>query len=207
MPKVIDLVDDAAPIDDDAAEIVDDDGKVPCPECGNRFKPSGLNRHITVTHGAGQKQRTASGTGGSKRSVSIANAGMQFQQGASLFVSMACQRCATCLYQDAEKDWKAIDEFCQSRPKLRKQVQDMLTMSDAIMLAGALMGTAQKMIAHHSIGERFAFGVANTGMDDDHSGHSPASEMAAFMMGIPEDERNRLVNEALASMANTNGTD
>jgi hypothetical protein len=205
MPVVIEK--DAPPLDDNDDSIVDDDGKVPCPECGNRFKSSGLNRHITVTHGAGQKQRTASGTGTSKRSVSIANAGMQFQQGVALFVSMACQQCATCLYQDAEKDWVAIDEFCNSRPKLRKQVQDMLTMSDAIMLAGALMGTAQKMVSHHSIGAKLPFGIAGNSNSEHDDGHNPASDMAKFMMGIPEDERNRLVNEALASMASTNGSD
>lgn len=197
---------DDTPFDPDkdkenGADDTNDDGKVPCPECGNRYMPGGLKRHITVSHGNGQVAN-APKSGGTKRGIDIAVTGKKFQQSASLLVAMACTKCATILYNDAENDWQAISEFCSDRPKLRKQVQDMLSISDFMLLIGALGGTAQKMVAHHSIGAKLPFGFANE--DGPHDGHDPKADMAAFIMAIPEEERNALINEALNNYASAN---
>jgi hypothetical protein len=176
-------------------------GKVACPECGNYFVERGLKRHITVTHGAGQKTRATSSPVTKSRGISIAETGKQFQQSASLLVAMACKQCATILYQDAEHDWQAIDEFCSDRPKLRKQVQSMLSVSDFMLLIGALGNTAQKMVGHHSIGKNLPWGVDIT--ESDHNGHDPKASMAEFLMAIPEEDRNAMMNEALRTYAAT----
>lgn len=206
MPETIELDETPfAPEGADPTAAPDDDGKVECPECGGRYKPSGINRHITVSHGGGPNSGGTGTRGKQKRGVNIAEAGAQFQIGVSMVVSMACRQCATILYQDAQKDWDAIDKFCSDRPQLRKQMQTFLTYSDFMMLLGAIAPTAQKMVGHHSIGERLHFGIDPSYMSDEHSGHNPMDEMAAFMMGIPEDERNQIINQAFAAMAERNG--
>lgn len=205
MPETLELDDapfggDTAPTDDANA------GKVACPECGNYFKSSGIKRHITVSHGDGQ--RSSSGNEPrkpQKRGISIADTGAKFQKSAALLVSMACKNCASILMMDAEQDWLAIDQFCADRPKLRKQVQDMLSISDFMLLVGALGGTAQKMVAHHSIGKNLPFGLMDFDIPTDHNGHDPKASMAEFLMAIPEEERNQMLNDALRTYANANG--
>lgn len=182
----------------DGVNVEVEDGKVPCPICQKGFKPSGLNRHITVTHGEGQKPRgSSSTTTGNRRSVSISDTGKKFQQSISLLVAMACKDCATVLFNDAESDWKAIDEFCQSRPKLRKQVQDMLSLSDFMLLVGALGGTAQRMAAHHSIGKRLPFGYQQGSDDNDHESHDKMQQMAQWMQAMDPSARSDLIDNAL----------
>lgn len=200
MSAEFDLDDTPFDADKDSNIVVDDDGKVSCPECQGRFKPSGLNRHITVTHGGtgAVSKPKKDANSGNKRGINIASTGAEFQRGVSLLVSMACSQCATALYQDAEKDWLAINEFCLSRPKLAKQVRDMLSVSDFMLLVGALGGTAQKMLSHHAIGNKLPMGMNGS----EHTQHNTQQAMAEFMLAIPVDERTKLIEQALSMAAN-----
>lgn len=186
---------------------VEDDGKVACPECGGRYKPGGIKRHITVAHGGTGMDVPGDDKPPAGRRGSIAEKGAQFQRSASFLVSMACSRCGTVLYEDAKDDWSAIDDFCQGKPQLRKQVLAFLNSADFILLVGALGTTTRKMIGHHSIGQRLSFGavpmgpISENGSEAEHSTHDPLVEMAKFMQGLPEDELNTILQTAISQMA------
>lgn len=190
--------DDAPLAPDDEAQ--EDDGKVECPECGQRYKTGGIKRHLTVAHGADPATKT---TGKRHSGIIIQETGAEFQRTASILVALACKDCGRALYEDADKDWRAIDRYCENRPSLRKQVIKALQWSDFVLLMGAFMSTAQKMMAHHSIGEKFSFAGAPSS-NGDHATHDPMANMAAFLQAIPEDERNRMINEALTQYQNVN---
>lgn len=174
------------------------DGKVECPECGNRLTPGGLQRHITVAHRGGVPDPKPSTTT-QKAKVDIASRWIQFQNGAAMLVSLACTQCAQVLASDAEKDAIALAEFCANRPKVRKQVEDLLTGSDFMILLAAFGGTARDMIKHHSIGQRLP--IATVG-DHGSNGHQSAEQrMAAFMMSMPPAQRNAIIDQAFSAAA------
>jgi uncharacterized C2H2 Zn-finger protein len=197
MPEVllVDEMPDADPGDlgSDVAE-----GTVPCPECGDYFKSRGLSRHLNSAHGIEPARKQASGTGKSK-TPALATQWAEFQRGAALLISFACTGCAGVLVEDAEVDGIAIAAFCETRPKLRKQIQQALAGMDVMILVGALGGTAKKMVSHHSIGARIGLG------GEGHS-HSPVQgsaeqKMMAFLTQMPEDSRNQLLNQVFSGMA------
>lgn len=193
---------DEPPSSHDAAPIEIEDGKVACPECGKPFKPGGLQRHITVVHGKEEGTSTSGPAKRGKRGTIISETGAQFQRTVSVFVAFACKDCALVLYSDADKDWIAIDNYCERRPNLRKQVVRALELSDVMILLGVFMGTAQKMVAHHSLGDRLSFGVAPTASDADHAQHNGSMQnMAQFLQAMSEEDRNEMINGALAQMA------
>ncbi len=204
MPKTVDL-DDESPQADDTPLDIDDDGKVPCPECQDRFKPAGLKRHLTVTHGyEPSSNNSGRDSGGNKRrGFSIAESGAQLQRGASLLVAMACKDCAIVLYQDASKDWRAIDEFCEHRPKIKKSVIAALQGADILILLTVFVGTAQAMASHHSIGKHFAgLGVISADPPaNGHSKHDPMQNMAQFLEAMDPDERNQILDQAIKAAA------
>lgn len=174
------------------------DGKVECPECGNRLTPGGLQRHITVAHRGGIPDPKPSPVS-QRAKIDIAARWIQFQNGVAMLVSLACTECAKVLASDAEKDAIALAEFCANRPKVRKQVEDLLTGSDFMILLAAFGGTARDMIKHHSLGQRLPI-VANT--EHQSNGHqSPQERMAAFMMSMPPEQRNAIIDQAFTAAA------
>lgn len=178
----------------------EDDGKVQCPECPNRYKSSGLQRHITMAHRDGISDNTGASNNTRKQPKSsqvIETRWADFQRGAALLVSLACSQCAAALSEDAEKDAKALAQFCEHKPKLRKQVEDFLSTADFLLLVGAFGGTAQKMVAHHSIGKRIPglTPVENT----DHGNHSPADKAMAFMEQMPAEARHQMMDQVFAA--------
>lgn len=186
---------------DDDTEGLDSDipaGAVPCPECGEYFKSRGLSRHMSSAHGIEPERRQS--TGGNKvKAGAFATQWAEFQRGAALIVSFACSGCAAVLMEDAVADGVAIASFCETRPKLRKQVQQALSGMDVMILVGALGGTARKMVAHHSIGARL-------GLASESHTHAPVSgsaeqKMMAFLAQMPEAERNLLLNDVFGAMA------
>src|SRR5450759_1124278 len=67
-------------------------GRVACPECGKTFLPTGIKRHITMSHRGG-----VSDTGGTKtpkQVVDLATRWAEFQRGSALLISFACGQCA-----------------------------------------------------------------------------------------------------------------
>jgi hypothetical protein len=193
MPEMVQLDDipDVEPGDFSA-----EDGRVPCPECTLTFKPSGIKRHITMTHRGGISDgvpTTSTATKGTKSPV-LASRWKDFQLGAALLVSLACADCAKALSEDAEKDGEALAAFCISRPKLRKQIEQFLATADFMLLVGAFGGTAQKMISHHSIAKKLPFGVAT---NPEHSANDPAQRMMQFMGSMPEEQRHKIFDQAL----------
>jgi hypothetical protein len=177
-------------------------GKVQCPECERLFLPTGLKRHITMAHRDGVSDSSSSPKKASKVVVDISDRWAQFQRGAALMVAFACSDCAAILVEDANEDGRAIAEFCSHRPKLRKNLETFLNASDAMILIGALGGTAKKMMEHHSIGQKIGLSAINP----EHMGHGNGMEgIAQFMQQLSEEDRNALLNDAFASMAATNG--
>lgn len=175
----------------------EDDGKVQCPECPNRYKSSGLQRHITMAHRDGISDSAASPNRANKpkSTMVIQTRWAEFQRGAALLVSLACSQCAAVLSEDAEKDAIALAHFCEHKPKLRKQVEQFLSTADFMLLLGAFGGTAQKMVAHHSIGKRIpgVLPVENT----DH-GHNPMEKAMAFMDQMPPEARHQMMDNVFA---------
>ena len=120
---------------------------------------------------------------------------------------MACKDCAIVLYKDAQKDWKAIDDFCEHRPKLKKQVIGALQGADLLILLSVFTGTAQSMLSHHSIGKRFSIGVMDLDQPEnpEHSQHSKGDamqNMAQFLEAMDPEERNVILNQAVTMAAN-----
>jgi uncharacterized C2H2 Zn-finger protein len=199
MPVLVDEMPDAGPDDDLDADIPA--GAVPCPECGDYFKSRGLSRHLNSAHGIEPVRKQSTGATTKVKGAALALQWAEFQRGAALFVSFACTACAAVLVEDADTDGVAIAAFCESRPKLRKQIQQALGGMDVMILVGALGGTARKMIAHHAIGARF-------GMGDGHS-HTPVEggaqeKLLGFLSQMPEDSRNALLNQVFNTVASTN---
>lgn len=187
-------LDDPPTADADEQEAVD--GKIQCPECDRTFKPNGLQRHITMVHRGGVGT-TGSGANKPSRSTAlIETRWADFQRGVALLVSLACTQCAAALSEDANTDAIALAQYCSNKPKLKKQVEDFLTTADFLLLVGAFGGTAQKMLAHHSIGKRIP-GIAPVTNTDEHSGHDPAARMMDFMAAMPEEQRNQIMNRAM----------
>jgi hypothetical protein len=193
MPDAEPFVSVAEPTFTDGA---DDLGKVQCPECDKSFLPAGIKRHITMAHRGGISDGpTATKTSKPKSVVDIANRWAEFQRGAALMVSLACSQCAGVLVADAVTDGNAIAAFCSRKPKLKKQLETFLDSSDIIILVGALAGTAQKMAAHHSIGQRIGLGSTSTEADHTHPEGSMQNIMD-FMQNMDPDMRNELINSA-----------
>jgi hypothetical protein len=179
----------------------DGDGKVACPECDLRFMPTGIKRHITMTHRGGVSDgpsdpKTPKGT----KSPVLATRWKDFQLGAALLVSLACADCAKALSEDAEKDGEALAAFCISRPKLRKQIEQFLATADFMLLVGAFGGTAQKMISHHSIAKKMPLGMVKP-TNAEHGAHDPMQRMASFMSSMPEEQRHKIFDQALGQYA------
>lgn len=198
MPEVL-LIDDM-PTPEPGEELDSDvpAGSVPCPECGEYFKPRGLSRHLNSAHGIEPERKQSSG--GKAKTPALATQWAEFQRGASLFVSFACTACAAVLMEDAETDGIAIANFCDTRPKLRKQLQQAMGSMDVMILVGALGGTARKMVAHHSIGARLGMGAPQ------HT-HEPVmggaeAKVMGFLTQLPEEDRNALLNQVFAAQAN-----
>jgi hypothetical protein len=200
MPETF-LLDDP-PTDDATATSADEDGRVQCPECTLTFKPSGIKRHITMSHRGGvsdsPSSTSSSAKGIPKGGDRLAERWAQFQVGIAMPVSLACTQCGLALAEDAEVDGKAIATFCVNKPKLKKQIDDFLASTDFIMLIGALGGTAKKMVSHHSIAKKLPFGASGIAVEPnpEHQGHNPTERMMAFMGGLPEEQRNQMMNEA-----------
>lgn len=195
-PVALDEIPEAEPLfgGDDAI-----DGRVQCPECDKTFKPSGLKRHITMTHRDGVSDTPSAGSKGkSKVTIDVAQRWAEFQRGSALLISFACSQCAAVLVADAQTDGDAIAAFCTNRPKLRKNVEKFLDTSDMLILVGTLGGTARAMASHHSIGQRI-------GLPDESNHSHDASGMqgvAQFMQSMSEEDRNAIIEGALATMAN-----
>ena len=153
-----------------------------------------------MTHrgGVSDSPTRSSGSKGSKVVIDVAERWAQFQRGAALMVSFACSQCASVLVTDADKDGKAIAEFCVNRPKLRKNVEKFLDTSDMLILVGTLGETARTMASHHDIGKRI--GLAPT----EHTGHdeSGMQGVAAFMASMSEEDRHAILDQAINHMAN-----
>ena len=194
-PLALDELPEAEPLFGEPA-----DGKVQCPECDKSFIPSGLKRHITMSHRGGVSDSAggSTGKGKSKVVIDVAERWAQFQRGAALMVSFACSQCASVLVTDADKDGKAIAEFCVNRPKLRKNVEKFLDTSDMLILVGTLGETARTMASHHDIGRKI--GLADT---SEHMGHDATGMqgVAAFMQSMSPEDRQAILDQALANMA------
>jgi hypothetical protein len=159
-----------------------------------------------MSHRGGVSDGTS---GGSTKRVStvgaedkLAQRWAQFQLGISMPVSLACSRCALALAEDADVDGKAIAAYCMNKPKLKKQLDDFLASTDFIMLIGALGGTAQKMVSHHSIAKKLPFGMAGTPAEqqqeaEQHQGHNPTEQMMQYMSGLPDEQRHKLMDSAI----------
>jgi hypothetical protein len=197
-PEVIGL--DEVPTDDDLSLGSDvPSGTVPCPECGSYFKSKGLTRHRVNAHGVEPPARSG-GTPADKGKATqkFAMQWAEFQRGAALFVSFACTDCAAVLVEDAQRDGEAIAVFCETRPKLKKQIQQALTGMDIMILVGALGETGRKMISHHEIGKKLGM----PGPQHTHSGGDSAQEkMMNFLVKMPEEDRNMLLNQVFSGMA------
>lgn len=195
MPEFLPVDEMPGGVDPDAAELGSIDGKIQCPECDKMFQPSGLKRHITMSHRGGVSEAGTSSApkGNSKARVNIESRWADFQRGAAMLVSLACVQCAAALSEDAANDGKALAQFCEHRPKLRKQVEDFLSTADFILLVGAFGGTAQKMIGHHSIGKRIP-GISTT-PNTGHATHDPAERMMTFMGGLPPEQRHQMMDQ------------
>jgi hypothetical protein len=189
--------------EDDAVDFDVAAGKTACPECGNYFatKGGGLARHRRSAHGI-EPERKQAATARSK-APALAAQWAEFQRGAALFVSFACTECAAVLVEDAETDGLAIANFCEGRPKLRKQIQQALGSMDVMILVGALGETARKMIAHHNIGKR----IGLPGPSHSHTGQQSAQErMMNFLSQMPQDARNDLLNQVFSRAPQTTAT-
>lgn len=199
MPEVIGLDEVPTGSGDDLGSDVPA-GSVPCPECGQFFKSRGLTRHMVQAHGMqAPVRRNVADTG--KATVKLANQWAEFQRGAALFISFACADCATVIIEDAQTDGDAIAAFCETRPKLKKQIQQALSGMDVMILVGALGGTARKMIAHHEFGKR----IGLPGPQHSHAGGQSAQEkMLSFLTTMPEADRNTLLNQVFNGMATAN---
>jgi hypothetical protein len=178
----------------DAGEQDTLDGKIQCPECDKTFKPTGLQRHITMIHrgGVGDTDKNKGG----KRTPIIETRWADFQRGCALLVSLACVQCANALSEDAEKDAIALASYCQNKPKFKKQVEDFLTTADFLLLVGAFGGTAQRMISHHSVAKRIP-GISPTAPNPEHATHDPASRMMEFMGSLPPEQRHMMMDRAM----------
>ena len=172
--------------------------KIQCPECSEYFSPRGIKRHITMTHrgGISDDTETKPNKAGGKRS-NLATRWEQFQLGAGVIVSMACADCGAILARDANEDAKAIDDFCRSRPKLRKQIEDLLNASDFMLLIGAFGKTVKDMVSHHSIGAKVGLHAKAEHSD----AHSPQDKMMAFMSAIPPEQRHQIIDSAVDAQA------
>lgn len=171
--------------------------KVQCPECDKSFLPNGLKRHVTMTHRGGVSDSATAPKGKSKAAIDVAERWTQFQRGSALLVSFACNQCAAVLVADAEKDGKAIADFCVNRPKLRKNIEKFLDTSDMLILVGTLGETAKTMASHHAIGQRI--GLSDTG----EHGHdaSGMQGVANFMTSMSDEDRHAIMDQALNNMA------
>lgn len=185
--------------DTEPGDFTTENGRVPCPECTLTFKPSGLKRHITMTHRGGIPDDGSAVPKGNKpgKSPVLADRWEQFQLGAAMLVSLACADCAKALSEDARKDGDALAAFCTTRPKLRKQIEQFLATADFMLLVGAFGGTAQKMISHHSIAKKLPFGASNMATEPEHSAHDPAQRMMRFMGSMPPEQRHQIFDQAL----------
>src|ERR1700677_4193589 len=134
-PVALDELPDSDGLGDAPLGADPDTGKVPCPECDRWFLPTGIKRHITMTHRGGVSDSGKSSAGKSKP-LPLAIKWAGFQRGAALMVSFACTQCAMVLVQDADKDGQAIAAYCANRPKLTKQVNQLLDASDVMILVG-----------------------------------------------------------------------
>lgn len=181
-----------ADADDTATDV---DGKIQCPECDKHFKPSGLQRHITMAHRGGISDKPTGTPRANTKSAIIETRWADFQRGAALLVSLACTQCANALAEDAEKDAIALAQYCQTKPKFRKQVEDFLSTADFLLLVGAFGGTAQKMVSHHSIAKRIP-GITPT-VNPEHASHDPASRMMDFMSSMPPEQRHAMMDRAM----------
>jgi hypothetical protein len=192
MPDVVAL--DEFPQTEPGEEDFDElSGKVPCPECGELFKSRGLTRHLTQSHGVENPNKRS----GSKptKTDTLALRWAEFQRGSALFVSFACSQCAAVLVEDATHDGEAIAQFCATRPKLKKQIEQVLGGMDVMILVGALGETARKMLAHHSLGKQLGLGPGPA-----HSAqHGAAEKMMDFMTGLDPDARHQLLDQVFAS--------
>lgn len=205
MPEVIALDEVPDGLGDDSLGSDVPAGTVPCPECGNYFKSRGLTRHMVNAHGMeppARPGRTPADKGKAVEKFALQWA--EFQRGAALFVSFACTQCAAVLVEDAQRDGNAIAVFCETRPKLKKQIQQALGSMDIMIFVGALGETGRKMIAHHEIGKK----IGLPGPTHTHTGGRSAEEkMLGFLTSMPEADRNMLLNQVFSGMATASSSE
>ena len=170
-------------------------GTVPCPECERAFSTeAGMKRHVTRTHnGAPSTGPSPSGVDKGRVEKQLADRWSQFQIGCSTLIAMACVTCGKILAADAVQDGNAIATFASKRPKLRKQLESFLSSADFLILMGAVGQTAQKMIAHHSIGRRIGIGTGHA----ESSAHDVQGKLADYMSSLPPEARHQLLDQAL----------
>lgn len=192
VPEIVSL--DETPLADDGEQVAG----YACPECTRSFTSSpGLKRHLTRTHGAAPTTpgSASSSNKGSAGEDKLAKSWRDFQQGTSVLVALACVTCGRILSEDAETDGNAIAAFAVKRPKLKKQLESFLASADFLVLMGAVGGTAQKMLGHHSIGRKLGIGTGHA----QSTGHNPMERMAQFMAAMPPEARHRIIDQAIVA--------
>lgn len=195
-PVLVDEIPIAEPGEEDFTEVAA--GLVPCPECGEYFKSArgGLTRHRRSSHGVEPEGSRSSPKAAKNSTATLAVRWAEFQRGSALFISFACSQCAAVLVEDAQTDAEAIAQFCERRPKLRKQIEQVLGGMDVMILVGALGQTAQKMLAHHSIGQRLGL----PGSNQQHSAeHGAQEKMMSFLTNLDPDARHQLIDQVFTA--------
>lgn len=196
MPVLVDDIPLAEPGEEDFTEVAI--GLVPCPECGEYFKSArgGLTRHRRSAHGIEPDGARSASKPTKSSTATLAVRWAEFQRGSALFVSFACSQCAAVLVEDAQHDAEAIALYCEKRPKLRKQIEQVLGGMDVMILVGALGETARKMLAHHSIGRQLGL----PGSEKQHAAeHGAQEKMMSFLTNMDPDARHQLIDQVFTS--------
>jgi hypothetical protein len=157
---------------------------------------------MVQAHGMEPPSRSGIAVDKGKSTVKLAQQWAEFQRGAALFISFACTECAAVIVADAVRDGEAIAIFCETRPKLKRQIQQALTGMDIMILVGALGETARKCIAHHEFGKR----IGLPGPQHAHKRGSAEEQVLSFLTSIPEADRNLLLNQVFSGMAAANAS-
>lgn len=195
-PVLVDEIPIAEPGEDDFTEVAA--GLVPCPECGEYFKSArgGLTRHRRSAHGIEPDGFKSTSKPGKNSTATLAIRWAEFQRGSALFISFACSQCAAVLVEDAQHDGDAIALYCEKRPKLRKQIEQVLGGMDVMILVGALGETARKMLAHHSIGRQLGL----PGSEQQHGAqHGAQEKMMDFLTNLDPDARHQLIDQVFTA--------